>query len=440
MTQPEDRPAVSDGSVTTSLHTTATRIAPNVIARLSGMFLLNYIVFGAWYATLGLVLATHGMAGTIALTYAFGALAGMVSPMFLGAIGDRYFSSQKVLGVAHLIAAVLMFFMPTVVGTGNGWSVIVLVFVYMLFFQPTLGLTNSIAFRHLGNSRRIFPFVRVFATVGFIVAGLAVGAAGLSASTGIFTVAAVAGLVLAAYSFTLPSTPPSGKGKFAIGDVIGAKAFRLFRDRNFTTFAICALLTTISLGFYNSYASSYLSAVGIKNVAGVLTIGQMSEVLFILTIPFVLKRFGMKIGLLAGMGTWAVRFALFVFAAHDLHWLAIVGIALHGICNDFFLVLGAMYLDRVAPPELTAQAQSLFTWISSGAGIFAGSLIAGGIYGATITATTMMNAGAWTTLWTVPIAISVVTAILWITLFRGGSARIEQTTALNIPAPATTAP
>jgi nucleoside transporter len=390
-----------------------------MLVRLSAMMLLQFIVFGSWFATLGLVLATNKLPTIIGDAYSLAAIAAIFSPLCLGAIGDRFLDTQKVLGLAHLVGGALMLFMPGLVQSGNGSLVLMLVFVYMLFFMPTLGLTNAIAFRHLEGNQRMFPYVRVFGTLGWVVAGLGVGAMGLSASTGVFTVAGISSLVLAAYSFTLPSTPPAAKGaKFSMGDIIGAKAFVLFRHRNFTVLILCALLTSISLGVYNAFASPYLGALGISNVAGVLAIGQTSEVIFIVTIPFVLSRIGMKWGLLAGMGMWGVRFLLFVLAAHGHAWLAIVGVALHGICNDFFLILSAMYIDRVAPVELAAQAQGWLILVISGFGGAIGGFVGGWIFGAAVAAHPEAGPTAWTPLWLVPIGAAILTGVLWISLFR----------------------
>jgi nucleoside transporter len=291
----------------------------------------------------------------------------------------------------------------------------------MLFFIPSLGLTNTIAFRHLAGNDRLFPYIRVFGTIGWILAGLGVGWAGLSASTGVFVVAAVASFALAVYAITLPKTPPVGGDRFSIGDLVGAKSWVLFRQRNFTIFGICALLTCVCLATYNAYASPFLGALGFDNVAGILAIGQISEVVFIVTIPFVLARLGMKWALLGGMIMWGIRFALFMLAAGHAPWLAVVGVALHGICNDFFLILGAMYVDQVAPVALKAQAQSYFLFVSTGLGAFLGSLVAGQVYNAVVApsvAAGTNDLGAWSALWILPVAASVVTAILWIVFFR----------------------
>jgi nucleoside transporter len=392
---------------------------PAVFVRLIAMMLLEFIVFGSWFATLGLVLATNQLPLIIGAAYSLAAVAAIVSPMFLGALGDRFLPSQKVLGIAHLLGGVVMFFMPSIVRAGNGSLALTLIFVYMLFFMPTLGLTNTIAFRHLGTNQRLFPYIRVFGPVGWVIAGVGVGALGLSASPNIFLVTAFASLVFAAYSFTLPATPPPAKGaRFSLGDVIGAKAFPLFRHRNFSVLMICTLLTSISLGVYNTFASPYLGALGISNVAGVLAIGQASEVVFILTIPFVLSRIGMKWALLFGMGMWGVRFLLFIAAADGHNWLAIVAIALHGICNDFFLILSAMYINLVAPIELTAQAQSLLILVISGLGGLIGALVSGAIFGATVATHPEAGPAAWAPLWLVPVGSALITATHWIALFR----------------------
>lgn len=400
----------------------APRPSSSLFARLSAMMLLEFIVFGSWFATLGLVLATNGLGAIIGVAYSFAALGAIFSPMLLGAVADRYISSQKVLGAVHAVGGILLLVMPGVVASGNGNLLLTLIFVYMLFFMPSLGLTNSIAFRHLGGNDKLFPYIRVFGTLGWIVAGLAVGWMGLSASTGVFIVAAIASFALAVYAITLPKTPPLGGGaRFSFGDLVGVKSWVLFRQRNFVIFGICALLTCVCLSTYNAYAATFLGALGIENVAGVLTIGQISEVVFIVTIPFVLTRIGMKWALLGGMLMWGVRFALFSLAAGDAPWLAIVGIALHGICNDFFLILGAMYVDQVAPTALKAQAQSYFLFVSTGLGAFLGSLIAGQVYNALVQPTIdagQNDLGAWSALWLLPIAASVLSAVLWIVFFR----------------------
>ncbi|MFF3505037.1 MFS transporter [Streptomyces sp. NPDC003247] len=390
-----------------------------VFVQLVVMMLLEFAVFGSWFATVGLVLATNGLPTVIGTAFSLAAVAAIVSPMLLGALGDRFMASQKTLGLAHLLGGAVMLFLPAAVQAGSGNLVLGLVFVYMLFFQPTLGLTNAIAFRHLGANQRRFPYVRVFGTVGWVVAGALVGWMGLSSSVGLFYVTAVFSFALGLYSFTLPATPPPAKGvRFSPGDLVGAKAFRLMRHRNYAVLMVCALLTSVSLGVYNTYASAYLGALGFSNVAGTLSLGQASEVAFIVTIPFVLKHVGMKWALFAGMCMWAVRFALFAQAADGGHWTAITAIVLQGICQDFFLVLAAMYIGQAAPVELTAQAQSMLILVVSGFGQFIGAFASGKIYDATVGAQAHSTPADWTAIWALPIGSAFLAALVWAVLFR----------------------
>jgi nucleoside transporter len=405
-------------SATTGGPTVSTR--RSLFPRLSAMMLLEYLVFGSWYATAGLVLVSYGMGGIIGVMYSLGAVAAIVSPLFLGALADRYLPSQRVLAIAHLVGGVVMLFIPLTISAKNSGLFLLLVFVYMLFFQPTVAITNNIGFHHLGTNSRIFPYIRVFGTIGWIVAGLAVGQTGLSASTGLFFVTAAASIVLGVYSFTLPGTPAPQRGtKFRIGDVVGAQAFTLFRRRNFIVFAICGLLTSIPISMYNGYASTFLSVVGIKDVASVLTIGQMSEIVFIALIPVLLKRLGMKWMLIAGMAMWTVRYLLFVAATGSWSGWAVVAVALHGICNDFFLINGFMYVERIVSPAFKAQAQSLFVLITQGVGTVLGSLIGGWIYNGTVaTAAPAAALSSWIALWIIPAVIAAAASVGFIALFH----------------------
>ncbi|MBT0770256.1 MFS transporter [Kineosporia sp. J2-2] len=394
-----------------------------VFARLTLMMLLEFFVWGSWFATLGLVLATHGLPTIIGTAFSLAAVAAIVSPMFLGALVDRFIPSQNGLGIAHLIGGVLLCFVPAAITSGNGTLVLALIFVYMLFFQPTLGLSNSIAFRHLGSNQRWFPYIRVFGTLGWVIAGQAVGWAGLDDAPELFYLTATFSILFGVYAFTLPSTPAPAKGvRFSPGDVIGAKALPLLRNRNFAVLMGCALLTAVSLGVYNTYASTFLGALGFQNVAGLLSIGQASEVVFIVTIPFVLQRIGMKWALLAGMFMWAVRLALFlaVIGAHpDGHtWIAVAAIALQGICNDFFLVLAAMYIGNVTSAEVSAQAQSMLILVVSGLGAFVGAEIAGRIYDHSVATGAAGDLSGWNPIWALGIGSALVAAVIWATLFR----------------------
>lgn len=389
-----------------------------LLLRLSLMMLLEFVVFGSWFATLGLVLATHGADAIIGQAYLLSAVAAIVSPLFMGAIGDRYVAPRNLLFVLHILGAFAIAGVPAAVQASDHRLTLALIFLHMLFFQPTLGIVNAIALTQLGNLERLFPYVRVFGPLGWVLAGLLVGGLGLSASTGVFDVAAAAGIALALYTLTLPRRAPSSVGaRLSIGDIIGVKALILFKDRRFAVLMGCTLLTSISLGVYNTFASPFLGALGIGNVAGVLALGQTSEVLFIVTIPWVMARIGMKLALLLGMGMWGIRFILFILAAHGMTQAAVAGVALHGICNDYFIVIAAMFIARIAAPELAAQAQSWLILMISGFGAAIGSGVAGAIYGSGVAPHIAEGPSAWTSLWLLPVILAGVTSLVWVVFF-----------------------
>ncbi len=397
-----------------------------IFARLSLLMLAEFFVFGAWFATLGLVLFTVNQAGIIGYAYMLCAVAAIVSPLTLGAIGDRFISSEKVLALLHLVGGGIQLALPSIIASGDSNKILLFIFLYMFCFQPTLGLVNSLSFENLKGKPNAFPYLRIFATGGWVLAGVFVGWLGYSASTGIFTVAGISSILLGLYSFSLPCATPAAKmanEKSSFWDAIGGQSFKLFRDRSFSILMICALLTSISLGFYNTFASNFIGALGIQNVAGVLSLGQLSEVIFIISVPFVINRIGMKWSLLMGMMMWGLRFILFILAANGYSQTnAIVGVALHGICNDFFLIISAMYIDRLAPVSLKAQAQSWLIIMISGFGAVFGSGISGSIYGSTVKADSVAT---WTSLWTIPIGIALVTSVIWILGFKENKNEVQ---------------
>ncbi|WP_316677831.1 MFS transporter [uncultured Tolumonas sp.] len=396
-----------------------------IFARLSTLMLAEFFVFGAWFATLGLVLFTVGQSSIIGYAYMLCAVAAIVSPLTLGAISDRFISSEKILALLHIIGGGIQLALPSVIASGNSNKILLVIFLYMFCFQPTLGLVNSLSFENLKGKPNAFPFLRVFATGGWVLAGLFIGWLGYSSSTGIFTVAGISSILLGLYSFTLPCATPAAKvanEKSSLWDAMGGQSFKLFRNRSFSVLMICALLTSISLGFYNTFASNFIGALGIQNVAGVLSLGQLSEVIFIISVPFVINHIGMKWSLLIGMMMWGLRFVLFIMSANGYSQTnAIVGVALHGICNDFFLIISAMYIDRLAPVSLKAQAQSWLIIMISGFGAVFGSGIAGSVYGSTVKTDSVAT---WTSLWMIPIGIAIVTSIIWVIGFKENKSEI----------------
>jgi nucleoside transporter len=347
-------------------------------SRLGLMMLLQYFIWGAWYVTLGTWLGTSlhfsgQQIGWVAGTTAIGAI---VSPFFVGLVADRTFATQKLLGFLHAVGAALLLF--------TSWQssfipLYTAVLLYSLCYMPTLALTTSLSMRQMQDPKLEFGLVRVFGTLGWIIAGLAVGAMGLEATAVPMRLAAAASLLMAIYCFTLPDTPPLARGaQFKWQHIIPMESLRLFRNRSMAVFGLASLLICIPLQFYYAFTNLFLNEIGVSNAAGKMTGGQMSELFCMLLIPWFFRRLGVKYMLGLGMLAWALRYALFAFGDTDtLVWMLWLGILLHGICFDFFFVVGQIYIDREAPTTLRAATQGLITFITYGAGMLIGAWLSG---------------------------------------------------------------
>ena len=352
----------------------------NTASRLSIMMFLQFFAWGAWFATLALAMGNNGLGDFIGGAYESAPIAAIFAPLFLGLIADRLFSSEKVMGVLMLTGGVIMCVIATIApeGAEKGQLIVWLMIAYMLCYMPTLGLGNTITFTHLKQEQ--FPKVRVWGTIGWIVAGLALGLCGWSASLNIFWLGAISSIALGIYSFTLPNTPPPAKGKpLDIGSLLMLDAFKLLKSPPFLVFALSSMLICIPLAYYYGQTSSFLGAAGFEQAASAMTLGQMSEIVFMILIPFFFRKLGVKLMLLIGMGCWVARYALFAFGAPDqVTWMLLLGVALHGICYDFFFVTGFIYTDKKASPEIRGQAQSLLVFLTQGLGMFFGFRMAFG--------------------------------------------------------------
>ncbi|MEU0742828.1 MFS transporter [Streptomyces sp. NPDC006134] len=389
-------------------------------ARLGAMMVLEFLVFGSWYPTIGLVLSENGLGDLIGLVFVFSSLAAVISPLFVGALADRFFQAQKVFGVLHLAGAAILLFIPSAVAAGNDALFLVLLFAFTLFFQPTQAMPNNIAFVHMKDRHDLFPYIRSLGTASWIVAGLIVGQTGLSASSTIFYLAAGWSLLLGLYSFTLPATPPQQRdARFKPGDVIGSGAFALFRQRRFVVLMTCMLLISVPIAVYNAYGSTYLSVAGIENVASVMSLGQACELVFILVLPLLLRTVGYRGVLTIGLLCWVARCVLFMSMSTGPSWLAFVVVGMHGACNDFFMITACIYVDRMVTPALKAQAQALVFFLSIGVGQGLGALIAGLIYNGTIGNHATSDLGHWNALWGIATAVSLLTFLVFAVLFRG---------------------
>lgn len=356
-------------------HTTA------LYYRLSVMMFLQFFLWGSWFVTLFLVLGRHNLGDIIGASYSTAPIAAMIAPLFLGLVADRFFASERVMGALLVLGGVLMLAVPAAVTAGNGPLVVWLFTGHMLCYMPTLGLGNSIAFSHV--ARDVFPRVRVWGTIGWIVAGLVAGFLGWSDSTKLFWMAGICSLALGFYSFTLPHTPPPSAGKpLDFRAMLMLDAFRLLTKPAFLVFVICSTLICIPLAYYFANTSGYLLSMGFKQPASAMTVGQMSEIVFMLLVPFFFRRLGVKWMILVAMAAWVLRYLLFAFGAPEqVVWMLFLGIALHGICYDFFFVTGFMYTDRVASPQIRGQAQSMLVFFTQGVGMFIGYQVAARMLG-----------------------------------------------------------
>jgi nucleoside transporter len=336
------------------------------------MMFLQFFVWGAWFVTLYQVLAGNGMASIIGDSYSTAPIAAMIAPLFLGLIADRFFSSEKVMGVLLVIGAILMLLVPGAIADGNASLVFWLFTGHMLCYMPTLGLGNTIVFSNL--PQEVFPKVRVWGTIGWIAAGLVAGFLGWSASVNLFWMAGISSLVLGIFSFTLPHTPPPAAGQpMNLRTVLMVDALKMLTRPAFFVFMLCSLLICIPLGYYYANASGFLSNMGFEQPASAMSVGQMSEIIFMLLVPFFFRTLGVKWMILVGMLAWVLRYVLFAYGAPDqVVWMLFAAIALHGICYDFFFVTGFIYADREAPKAIRGQVQSMLVFFTQGVGMFVG--------------------------------------------------------------------
>lgn len=389
--------------------------------RLSALMFMQFFVWGAWNVTLGLVMQTVGIGDLIGNAFSVGPIASIVGSFLLGMAAARYLSPKMLMVILHLVGGVLLFALPSLVTPERGGTFVWLLLGYMILYMPTVGLANTIALKSFGERVDRFPFVRAFGTLGWIAAGLIIGWAGLSASPQIFTIAAVVSIALGLYSFTLPNVEADApRDESLIRQVLCVEAFGLMRQRSFLIFIACATLISIPLAMYYAYASAYIGTAGIENVGGTMSIGQMSELAFMFSMPWLYRRFGVKPLLLVGMIAWALRYALFAIGdGGDSLWAIYLGVALHGVCYDFFFVAGAIYTGTIASPKgVNAQAQGMLTLFTYGVGMLLGSQIGAYLYAQLPANPTVAD---WQGMWWYPAIAAAVVAILFQLSFKDNS-------------------
>ncbi len=403
----------------------------SIYFQLSGMMFLEFFVWGAWYVTVGNYMTRIGMSDLIYWAYAVGPIGAIISPFFLGMVADRFFSTEKVLGALHVIGGIAMFLAPLAAEAGAAGWFIILLLLHMLCYMPTVGLANALAFHHITDQEKYFPVIRVFGTIGWIVAGVLVSAVLGADETGLpLRIAGIAGVVMGLYAFTLPHTPPSAKEKVTVREILGLDALAQLKSPSFVVFIISAFLICIPLSTYYAYAPVYVNVNGITNPAFKMSFGQMSEALFIVLMPLFFRFLGIKWMLLTGMFAWVLRYVFVALAAPaSIFWMIMAGILLHGICYDFFFVAGQIYVDKISTKEIRGQAQGFLVLMTYGAGMFIGAQISGWLHNGIVTSTGPEAAAQWQTFWAIPAVLAAIIMVVFGLFFknaRPGPAKAAQ--------------
>ena len=393
--------------------------------QLSSMMFLECFIWGGWFVTMGTFLSQSFSASgsQLAQAYETQSIGAIIAPFIIGLIADRYFSAQKILGFLHLSGALLLYLAGS---SANFVSFYPFILLYMILYMPTLALVNSVAFRQMKDPSKEFPPIRVFGTVGWIIAGLIIGYLGWESKElleNTFYVTAFASLILGLFSFSLPNTPPiADKGDYSISKILGLDALSLLKDKKYLIFFISSILICIPLAFYYQHANQFLNEIGMPKAAAVMTLGQISEALFILLLPIFLKRYGIKTTLIVGMAAWVLRYLLFAYGdVGQGTWMLILGVILHGICYDFFFVSGQIYTDFKAGEQFKSSAQGLITLATYGLGMLIGFRVAG-----TITDLYANDSGHdWTQIWMLPSGFALFVLIFFIITFKDEKIKLE---------------
>ena len=400
--------------------------------RLTVMNFLQFFIWGAWLITIGAYwFQNKQWSGT-----SFGAIfstmgiASLFMPALMGVVADKWINAEKLYGALHLAGAVMLFFVPQV---NDPHTMFWVMLVTMIFYMPTISLAIAVAYNALKQDGKDiindYPPIRVWGTIGFIAALWTTSLLKLETSAGQFYIASAASLVLGLYAFSLPKAPPqlrAGENRTLV-DVLGLSSFRLFRDRNMAVFFIFAMLLGAALQLTNAYGDTFLhdfanvdaykDTVAVRYPAIIMSISQISETLFILAIPFVLKRFGIKTVMTISMLAWFLRFGLFAYGDPGPGlWMIVASCIVYGMAFDFFNISGSLFVEQQSDPRIRASAQGLFMLMTNGIGAVLGSLIAGYVIEHFYT-----GAGGvkdWRGIWTAFALYSLAMAVLFVPLFK----------------------
>ena len=386
----------------------------NTRIQLSTMMFLQFFIWGTWYVTMGTYLFKIDFDGLdVGQAYSAIPIGAIISPFFIGMIADKYFPAERVLAVMHLVGGAIIYWASTIQSSDYFFWVLLL---YSLCYMPTLALVNAICFNQMKDPGIEFPNVRVLGTIGWIAAGMMVGFLKIEETNLPLRIASLISVLMGFYAFSLPKTPPKSKdSRVTMSDILGLEALKLMKERSFAIFVISSLLISIPLAFYYAFANPFLNEAGMENAAGKMTLGQWSEIGFMILMPFFFARLGVKKMLLIGMLAWALRYVLFAFGNNEsLVLMFYLGILLHGICYDFFFVTGQIYVDKKAPKAIQAAAQGFITLITYGIGMLIGSWVSGFV----VDYYTVDEVRQWRFIWYFPAIMALVVSVLFWLLFK----------------------
>jgi len=392
--------------------------------RLSVFNFLQYFIWGAWYVSMGAYLANacKFSGEEIGLAYGAFAIGSMISPFFIGLVADRFFASEKLLAVLGILGGVVMCVLPQFVVFKSFYPALI---IYCALYAPTLALGNSLAFHHLTDSKRDFPLIKRFASLGWIAGGVILSLLNGEQTATQWYLAGGASIVFGLYSLTLPHTPPKKTGKASVGEILGLDALRLLKKPSFAVFMLVMFLICIPLYFYFVMAGIFLAHLDWSNIAMKLSLGQVADIITLTFMPFVLKRFGFRKTILAGIIAWILRYLFFAQAAVDPGSIAAAaliysGILLHGICYDFLFIAGMLYVDREANERIRGACQGFIAFILWGVGAFVGTYLAGRVmdHFAIRDADGVVTGHQWSQIWFTPAMLSVAVLLICFFFFR----------------------
>jgi nucleoside transporter len=382
--------------------------------QLMSMMFLMFFGWGAWYGQMSKYLLDnlHATGDQVGNAYTTFAIASIFAPFFVGLISDRFFAAQKVMGFLNILGGVILYFLSL---ERDPEAFFWYILAYTLCFAPNLALSNSIAMNQMSNPEKEFPSIRVTGTIAWIVVTNIIGFYALGDKVAIFEIAMYTSFILGIYAFTLPNTPPKGDKNASVAQILGLDALKLFKDRSFLIFFISSILICIPLSFYYAMANPSLTDSHMSNVENKMSLGQASEVIFMLLIPIAFTRLGVKKMLVVGLVAWIVRFLCFGYGdGISSEWILYIGIILHGVCYDFFFVTGQIYTDQKAGEKIKNSAQGLITFATYGIGMGIGSKLSGIV----LDYYTVNEVKNWQAVWMVPAAIAGVVLLLFVFFFN----------------------